>query len=177
MSIFDQLKNPALTALIRDQRLREVVTRREFRVTEEYFHREFIAKALDEELQELSLRFFDGYGEIAGKVKKRLIPFTVPFAARFTVHAIDFTPRGKQLHLKVEEVKPLDLHWATAKVVEKIPFLSYREGIISCDLTKVPRLADLLRYQIKGMNVCDFLTVKELLLKEGEVVGRLGFVL
>ncbi|KAF0221399.1 MAG: hypothetical protein FD174_537 [Geobacteraceae bacterium] len=173
----DRLKNPALIELIKDQRLKEVVTRREFRVTEEYFHREFIAKALDEEMQELSLRFFDGYGEITGKVKKRPIPFTIPFSVRFAVEAVDFTPKGKVLHLKVEEVKPLDLDWVTGKVVERIPFLSYREGVITCDLTKVPRLADLFAYQIKGVRLCDFLTVKELLLKEGEVIGRLGFIL
>jgi hypothetical protein len=177
MGIFDMLKNPMLLDLIKDQRVKEVVSRREFRITEEYFHREFIARAQDEEMQDLSLRFYDGYGEFAGKVKKRLLPFAVPFTARFTVQDFDFTPRGKVLRLQMEEVKPFDLGWVTGKVVEKIPFLSYREGVVSCDLTKVPRLADLLGYRVKGVRVSDYLTIKELLLKEGEMVGRLGFIL
>ena len=39
MGLMDILKNPALLSLIKDQRLREIVTRREIRVSEENFHR------------------------------------------------------------------------------------------------------------------------------------------
>ena len=177
MSIFDLLKNPALLELIKDQRLKEIVTRREVRVSEDYFHREFVSRALDEEIQELSMRFLDGYGEISGKVKKKLLPFSVPFSARFELQRVDFTPKEKIIYLKIEEVKPLDVEWVTRKIVEKIPFLAYGDGVIACNLTQVPKLADFFGYHVKGIKVCDFLTIKELLFKEGELVGRLGICL
>jgi len=181
MGIFDRLnntlKNPAFRELMRDQQLKEVVTRREFRVTEEYFQREFVSRAVDEELRGLSLRFRDGYGEIAGEVKKRLLPFAIPFTARFTVQKVAFTSWEKQVYLQVEQVKPLDLDWVTARLVGNIPFLSCRDGVVACDLTRVPRLAEFFGYQFKGMKVADLLTVKELSLREGELVGRLGVCL
>ena len=95
MSILNMLKNPALLDLIKDQRLKEIVTRREVRFSEDYFHRELANKAMDEDIQELSMKFFDGYGEISGKVKKKLIPFSIPFSVRFTVERVFFTPKDK----------------------------------------------------------------------------------
>ncbi|ACM18398.1 hypothetical protein Geob_0021 [Geotalea daltonii FRC-32] len=177
MSIFDMLKNPALLDLIKDQHLKEIVTRREVRVSQDYFHRELIARAMDEEIHELSMKFYDGYGEISGKVKKKLIPFSIPFSARFGVERIFFTPKEKMIFLKIEEVKPVDVDFVTRKVVEKIPFLSYCEGTIACDLTQVPELQKFLAYNINGIKVCDFLTIKELLFREGEMIGRLGLCL
>ena len=177
MGIFDMLKSPALLDLIKDQQLKEIVTRREVRVSEEYFHREFVSQALDEEIQELSMRFLDGYGEISGKVKKKMLPFSINFSARFAVQRVDFSPKEKIIYLSVEDVKPLDVEWVTRRIVEKIPFLSYSEGVIACDLAQVPRLADFLDYRLKGFKVCDFLTIKELLFREGELIGRLGVCL
>jgi hypothetical protein len=171
------LKNPALLELIKDQRLKEIVARREIRVTEEYFHREFVSRALDEEIHELAMKFLHDYGEINGKVKNKLLPFSVPFSARFTVHRVLFSPQEKKIELAVEQVKPFDLEWVTRRVVEKIPFLSYADGIITCDLVKVPRLAEFFDYHLKGFRVCDLLIIKELLFREGEMVGRLGVVL
>ncbi len=99
---FDKLRNPAFLDLIRDQRLKELVTRREFRVTEEYFHRDFVSRAEDDEIRKLTLKFRDGYGELAGEVKKRLIPFAVPFSARFALHGVDFSPQANKIHLRIE---------------------------------------------------------------------------
>lgn len=177
MSIFDMLQNPALIELMKDQRLRDLVTRREFRISEEYLHREFISGAMDDEVQELSLRFYDGYGEIAAKVKKRLIPCAIPFSARFSVRSVVFGSYEKKVHLAVEEVKPLDFDWVTKRVVERVPFLSFEEGRVVCDLEKVPRLADLLAKRVKGVKVSDFVTLKELSFRQGEVFGRVGVVL
>jgi hypothetical protein len=177
MSIFDLLKNPALLDLIKDQHLKEIVTRREVRVSQEYFHRELISRAVDEEIHELSMKFGDGYGEISGKVKKKLLPFSIPFSARFAVERVNFTPQEKMIFLKVDAVKPVDLDFVTRRVVEKIPFLSYNEGTIACDLTQVPELQKFFAYDIHGIRVCDFLTVKELLFREGELIGRLGLCL
>lgn len=177
MSIFDKLRHPALTELIRDQRLREVVLKREFRITEGYCQRELIGRNDDDELQGVVLRFCDGYGEIAGEVKKRLLPFAVPFSVRFSIEKVALTAWEKSLYLKVDQVRPLDLDWVTARVVARVPFLSFREGTIICDLAKVPRLADFFEYRLKGMRLADLLTVKELVLREGELVGRLGFCL
>jgi hypothetical protein len=171
---FDKLRNPALLDLLRDQRLKELITRREFRVTEEYFHREFVSKTEDDEIRKLSLKFRDGYGELAGEVKKRFIPFAVPFSARFAMHGVDFSPQAKKIHLRVEEVKPFDFDWVTRRVVGKIPFLAYGEGVVSCDLTRVPRLAEFFASQVKGVRLCDFLTVRDVAFREGEIVGRLG---
>ena len=45
MSIFDKLKSSALLELVRDPRVKELVTRREFRVSQEELHREFVTRA------------------------------------------------------------------------------------------------------------------------------------
>lgn len=177
MGIFDMLKSSALLDLIKDQRLKEIVTRREFRVSEEYFHRELAGRAQEEGVQDFSFRFMEGYGEISGKVKKHPIPFSIPFSARFTVHSVDFGPSGKTLYLKMEEVKPLDLEWVTRKVVENIPFLSYKDGIVACDLCKTPRLSELLDCRVNGLRPFDYIVVKDVTVKEGEIIGRLGFCL
>lgn len=177
MSILDLLKSPALLDLIKDQRLKEIVSRREVRVREDYLHRELVAKAIDEEILELSLKFFEGYGEISGKVKKKLVPFSISFSARFTVERIYFTPKERIVFLKMDEVKPVDLSFITRKIVGTIPFLSYSDGIVACDLHKVPQLDQFFSYNINGIKVCDFLTVKEVAFKEGEMIGRLGLCL
>lgn len=180
MDIFgklDKLKNPALLDLLRDQRLKELLFRREFRMTEAYFYREFVRHAEDDEIRKLSLKFRDGYGELAGYVKKRLIPVAIPFSARFALHGVDFSPQAKKIHLRVEEVKPFNLDWVTRRIVEKIPFLAYGEGIVSCDLTRVPRLADFFASQVKGVRPCDFLAVRDIAFREGEIVGRVGISL
>ena len=49
--------------------------------------------------------------------------------------------------------------------------------LISRDLTRVPRLAELFAYRVKGINPWDFIALKELSLNEGEIVGRVGVVL
>ena len=177
MSLFDRLRHPALAELIRDQRLKEMVTRREFRITAEYFQREFLSGAGDDELQGLKLRFRDGYGEIGGEVKKRLLPFAIPFTVRFGIDKVALTSWEKSIYLRIEQVKPLDLDWVTGRVVARVPFLAYQDGVMVCDLARVPRLAEFFGYRLKGMRLADFLTLKELTLREGELVGRLGFCL
>ncbi len=177
MSIFDTFRNPAIRGLLKDQRLKELLTRREFRISEEYIHREFISRAGDDEVRGLALRFRDGFGELSGEVKKRLLPFAVPFAARFAIHGVEFNALGKRVYLRVEEVKPLDLDWVTRRVVERVPFLDYRDGLLVCDLERVPRLDALLAHRVGSARVADFLTLRELSLRDGEIVGRLGVVL
>ena len=176
MSIFDKLKNPALAAFMQDQNIRELVSRREFRLTEEYFHREFIAAAADDEIHSPELKFYDGYAELRAKIKKKLLP-EIPFSARFVLHGVEFGTMGKRVHLKVEQVKPLDSDWVTKRVVARVPFLSFSDGILTCDLTLVPKLAYLFSYQLKGINVADFITLKKLTIQQGEMVGRVGMVL
>lgn len=177
MSIFDKLKNPALVELLKDQRLREIVTRREFRVSEEYLHREFISRAGDDEVRNLALRFHDGFGELSGEVKKRLLPVAIPFSARFIIAGVEFNALGKRVHLRVDEVKPMDVDWVTKRVVERVPFLAYHDGLMSCDLEQVPRLDAILASRVGGKRVADFLTLKELVIRPGEMVGRLGVIL
>jgi len=177
MSIFDRFKNPALLELVKDQRLKDLITRREFRVTEEYLHREFLSKAVDDELTELTLKLGAGFAELTGRVKKRLVPFAIPFSARFSLHSIDFTRRGKVVHLRLEELKPLDLDWLTRKLVQNIPFVSYGDGLVTLDLSRVPRLAEFYGYQVKGVRPSDFVVLKELLFCEGELIGRVGLIL
>ena len=177
MSIFDRFKNPALLELVKDQRLKELITRREFRLTEEYLHREILSKAVDDELTELTLKLGAGFAELTGRVKKRLVPFAIPFSARFSLHSIDFTRRGKVVHLRLEELKPLDLDWLTRKLVQNIPFVSYGDGLVTLDLSRVPRLAEFYGYQVKGVRPSDFVVLKELLFCEGELIGRVGLIL
>lgn len=125
-------------------------------MSQDYFHRELIARAMDEEIHELSMKFYDGYGEISGKVKKKLIPFSIPFSARFGVERIFFTPKEKMIFLKIEEVKPVDVDFVTRKVVGKIPFLSYSEGTISCDLTRCPNCRNFLLITSMGSRSVTF---------------------
>ena len=79
--------------------------------------------------------------------------------------------------LAMDEVKPLDLEWVTRRMADKVPFLEYGDGLLVCDLTKVPRLANLFSCQVKGIKLADFLSLRELVVRDGEVVGRLGIVL
>lgn len=175
--IKSRLKDPALIELVKEQSLKDLLVRREFRISQAYLQREFLSRALDDELLELSIAMFDGYGELTGKVKKRLIPFPIAFSATFTVQGMEFSSARKCVFLKLEKVAPIDLNWLTRKVVERIPFLSCTGDLISCDLTQVPRLAELFAYRVKGINVWDFVTLKKLTLQEGEIAGRVGVVL
>ena len=177
MSIFDRIKNPALAELAKDQNLKDLLMRREFRITREYLQREFLGIALDDEMPELSIALFDGYGEITGKMKKRLLPFAIPFSATFRLQGMEFPSARKCVLLKLEQVGPVDIDWLTRKVVKGIPFLSCSGDLVTCDLTKVPRLSALFGYRVKGISPWDFLTLKELNLREGEIVGRVGVVL
>jgi len=181
MSIFDKvrdrLKNPALAELVKEQNLKELLLKREFRISQSYLQREFVSRAQDDELQEIHLTLWDGYGRITGKVKKRLLPFAIPFSANFTVQGLEFSSARKYVLLKLSQVEPVDIDWITRKVVERIPFLSCSGDLITCDLTRVPRLAELFAYRVKGVNPWDFIALKEVSFKEGEIVGRVGVVL
>jgi len=177
MKFFDRIKNPALAELVKDQNLKELLLKREFRLTQEYLQREFLSLALDEEMTELSIALFDGHGEITGKVKKRLVPFAVKFSATFSLQGVEFSSARKLVLMKLEQVGPVDIDWLTRKFVQGIPFLSCSGDLVTCDLTMVPRLAELFAYRVKGINPWDFVTLKELSLKEGEIVGRVGVVL
>lgn len=179
MSIFSAFlsNKTAVLDLIKDPRLHDLVTKREFRLTEEYLHREFLAKVTDEELTGLNLSIGEGHAELSGKVKKRLLPFPIPFSARFSIHSTDFSHKGKVVRLKLEEVKPIDLDSLTKKLVEQVPFLTYEGGLVSLDLERVPRLAELFGYQVKGIRPFDFVVLKDLVLSPGEVVGKVGVIL
>jgi hypothetical protein len=171
MSIFqkiqDRIKNPALAELVKEQNLKDLLIRREFRLSESYLQREFVTPALDDEIPQLSIALFNGYGEITGKMKKRLLP-TISFSATFTIQGMEFSSARKCVFLRLEKVAPF---------VERIPFLSCTGNMITCDLTRVPKLAELFAYRVKGISAWDFITLKELSLKDGEIVGRVGVVL
>jgi len=175
--VSQRLKNPALTELVKEQSLKDLLIRREFRLPEPYLQREFLSKALDDELLELSLTLFDGYGQISGKVKKRLIPFPISFSARFSIQGMEFSSARKVVFLKLDQVSPIDLDWLTKKVVQRIPYIEYVGDMIACDLAQVPSLARLFDRRVKGISPWDFITLKELSLKDGEIVGRVGIVL
>lgn len=177
MGIFDKIRNIPFMDVIRDQRLKELLTKREFRLSEEYLQREFLHRAEDEEVSGLSLKLENGFGTISGKVKKRLLPFAVPFSARFSVHAVDFSREGKVVLFKVEEIKPIDSDWITQKLVRNVPFLAYADRVLVCDLERVPKLAEIFSYKVKGIRPLDHFVMKELAFLDGEVVGRLGLCL
>jgi hypothetical protein len=66
MGIFDRLRNPSLLAFIKDQHLRELFTRKEFRISEEYVRREFFSSTEDDEVRNLSLALRGG--ELIGRL-------------------------------------------------------------------------------------------------------------
>jgi hypothetical protein len=176
MTVFARLKNPAFVQFIREQHLRELFIRKEFRVSEEYVRREFLPCMEDDEVRNLSLSFRAGFAVLSGEVKKRLLP-AISFSARFSVEKVSFNSWEKKIFLRMEEVRPVDFDWLTRRMAERLPFLTYGEGLLVCDLTRVPRLGEMLAYRVRGVRVSDFLTIRELALREGEVAGRLGVVL
>lgn len=173
----DSIKNPVLIELVKEQSLKDLLIKREFRLSQSYLQREFLSRSQDDEMLDLGIAIFDGYGEFTGKVKKRLLPFPITFSATFTIQGMEFSSARKVVFMKLEKVGPIDLDWLTKKVVERIPFLSCSGDLISCDLTRVPRLAELFAYRVKGINPWDFIALKKLSLQEGEIVGRVGVVL
>ena len=177
MKIFDKIPNPLLRQFMQDQNLRDLFTKREFRITEEFFQRELVAGGEDDEIRELEVKFHDGYGEITGKVRKKPLPFDITFSARLSVQRVDFTPEGKYLLLKADEVKPFSLDWVTAKIVGRVPFLSWRDGSITCDLARIPKLAPLFGAQVKGIRPLDFVTLRDVTFQPGALVGRVKIVL
>ncbi len=178
MSIFDKLKQAALLELVQEPRLKQLLTRREFRLSQEELYHEFAKQAAgEEELQELGLAVGEGFLELSGRVKKRLLPFAIPFSVRFSLHSLEFSPRTKAVHLKLEEVKPFEVDSLTKKLVDKVPFLSVDGRLVTLHLARVPRLAGLVACQIKGFRPFDHIVLKELAFREGEVVGRVGVLL
>jgi hypothetical protein len=173
----DRLRDPAFAELVKEQSLKDLLLKREFHIPESYLQREIVGKALDDEVLELSIAIYQGYGEIRGKIKKRLIPFPISFSARFVIQGMEFSSARKAVYLKLEQVDPIDIDWLTKKVVERIPFLSCFGDLIACDLTRVPRLAELFAYRVKGLSLWDFITLKELNLKDGQIVGKVGVVI
>ncbi|WP_224983553.1 hypothetical protein [Geomonas agri] len=175
--IQDRLNDPAFMGLVQEQSLKDLLLRREFRITQEYLQREFLDKAVDDELVEFKLAIENGYCELSGRLKKRLVPFAIPFSASFTIEGIEFSATRKCVFLKHGPVTPLDLDWLTRKVVQRIPSLSMMGDLLVCDLNQVPRLAELFAHRVKGISIWDYITLKELWLKRGELGGRVGVVL
>lgn len=175
--IQDRLNDPAFMGLVQEQSLKDLLVRREFRLPEDYLQREFFDRALDDELVEFKLHIANGYGEVSGRFKKRLVPFAIPFSASFTIEGLEFSQARKCVFLKLGPVSPLDLDWLTKKVVQRMPPLSMMGELLVCDLNRVPRLAELFAHRVKGISIWDYITLKELWLKEGEIGGRVGVVL
>jgi hypothetical protein len=173
----DKMKNRSLAELVKEQSLKDLIIKREFRISQRYLQREILDPARDEEIQELAIHLGDSFGEIRGKIKKRFVPFAIPFSVTFSISSVEFSTTRKQVLLKLEQVTPLDLAWVTKKFVEKIPFLSFSGDLVACDLMKVPRLAELFAYRVKGVDPWDHITLKGLELSEGEIVGRVGVVI
>ena len=61
--------------------------------------------------------------------------------------------------------------------MEKVPFLSFADGLVTVHLGKIPRLAPVLTYHVKGFQPFDHMVLKDLRFVNGEVVGRVGVML
>jgi hypothetical protein len=178
MNIFDKLKQSPLLEMLKDPRLKELVTRREFSISREELQREILSQtAQEEELQDLTLLVGEGFLEISGRVKKRMLPFAIPFSARFSLHSLEFSPRSKTVHLKLEELKPFEVDSLTKKLLEKLPFLTFADGLVTIHLEQVPRLAGLLGCRIGSFRPFDHIVLKKLSFQEGEVTGKIGVLL
>ncbi len=174
MAISDILGNAPLWDFIKDQNLREIITRKEFRVTEEYLNRELVTRVGSDKVKELSLKIYDGHAEVTGKLKQWPMPMSVPFLVRFELLGFEFNRNSRFVRLKVDLARPAGGDFFIGKLAEKIAFLTYEKGIATCDLAKVPLLSGLFGYHLKGTPVIDFVTIKELTLNKGEIVGKLG---
>jgi hypothetical protein len=174
---FDNLKGAGLMSLINDPRLKDLLVKREFRICEDELRAELLREADREEFQELDLALADGSLQISGKVRKKPLPFAIPFSARFSLHSMEFVPRRKVLYLNVDEIRPLDLEWLTKKLVEKTPFLSLEQNLVTVDLAKIPRLAPILTTQLGLFRPFDHVVLKELEFRTAEIVGKIGVLL
>ncbi len=174
MGIGDFLVKTALLGFIKDQKIKEIVTKREFRFSEEYLHGELVKRAGARKVNDLSLKIYDGYAQITGRVKQWPMPVPMPFLVRLGVHGTEFSSGSKNVFLRIDEVIPEDGELLIGQLTEKIPCLTYHKGMVVCNLAQVPRLGDLFGYRVKGIQVMDYVTVKELALNKGELVARLG---
>lgn len=175
MNLLAALADPRLLEFMKDQRIQEIISKREVRVTDDYLQTQFISKAVGGEVDELALTFHDGHAVLAGKVtKKVVIPVTVPFSIRFSMKAVTFNKEEKTIRLNVDEIKPLDVDWVTKRIIEKLPFLTFEARQVTCDLTQVPQLAELFGYQVKGINVADLIAFRDMQIRKGELVGKVG---
>ena len=108
--------------LVKDPRVRDLVTRREFRISEEDLRKEFVSRVADEELQELDVVIGEG---IPGDLRKNeeeaaSVPSPV-FGALLPAFPGVFPP-PQNVHLRLEELKPLDLDWLTKSSWRKSRF-------------------------------------------------------
>ena len=110
-------------------------------------------------------------------MRKKPLPFDISFSARLTIQRVDFTPEGKYLVLKADEVKPFSLDWVTAKIVRRVPFLSWQDGCVICDLARIPKLAPLFSAAVKGIRPLDFVTLRDVTFQPGALVGRIRLVI
>lgn len=174
MGFFTNILAHPLFALAKEQDFRDLLTSRRFRITEEFLQGELASMAAGEDLSGLSLTLHKGYGELAGKLQKKPIPFAIPFSARFSLAEVQFTPECKHVRLRIDDMKPVNVDWLTERMLANTPFLGYADGIVSCDLAKVPRLASFFSLEVKGVRVADYLDLRELCFEKGAITGRFG---
>ena len=62
MNIFDKIPNPLFRQFLQDQNLRDLFTKREFRITEEFFQQELAVGGEEDDIRDIVVRFHDGYG-------------------------------------------------------------------------------------------------------------------
>ena len=65
----------------------------------------------------------------------------------------------------------------TAKIVRRARFLSWRDGGITCDLARIPKLAPLFGVELKGIRPVDFVTLRDVTFQPGALVGRVKIVI
>jgi len=62
VNIFDKIPNPLFRQFLQDQNLRDLFTKREFRITEEFFQQELAVGGEEDDIRDIVVRFHDGYG-------------------------------------------------------------------------------------------------------------------
>ncbi len=139
MSIFDKLKQSGMADLIRDQQMKELLTRGEFRihrgVRPPRIPRHGCRRRYPRSLPPLLRR----PRRTVRHREKRLLP-AISFATRFGIQGVEFGRMGKRIYLQLQEVRPLDLDWVNERIIGRVPFLDYHGSLIACDLPASPAL-------------------------------------
>lgn len=161
---------------LRDQSIGDLLIRRQFRLTQSQLNRMLLSLGDPESAGSLSMTLGEGVMELEGRVPLSMLP-AMTVRASLTIAGILTTRDGPVVRLRVESVHPLPVVPFISRIVERIPFLTYRDGLVHCHLHRLPGLDRILLQRVGSQRLVDILILRELHLRQNELTGRVGILL